>query len=76
MLEDNLVSLALTPIALSSIYFRIELWMPLDAIQHLSFDGIALFDLVDHDGPSVNLSNLCLNIKSLVSLKISFIYIY
>jgi hypothetical protein len=55
------------------MYFQFELWIPLDAIQYLSFDGVALFELVDHDGPSVNLSKLCLNIKLLASLEISFI---
>ena len=55
------------------MYFQFEHWMSLDVIQHLSFDTVALFELVDHDGPSVNLSKLCLNIKPLASLKISFI---
>ena len=37
------------------MYFQYELWMPVDAIQHLGFDEIALFELVDHDDPSFNL---------------------
>ena len=57
------------------MYFQFEHWMSLDVIQHLSFDAVALFELVDHDGPSVNLSKLCLNIKSLANLKMLFIYL-
>ena len=41
----------------------------------LNFDEVALFKLVDHDRPIDNLSKLCLNIKSLAYLKISFINI-
>ena len=36
------------------MYFQFEHWMSLDVIQHLSFDTVALFELVEHDGPSVN----------------------
>ena len=47
--------------------------MSLDAIQHLNFDRVDVYEIDDHDGPIDNLSKLCLNIKSLASLKTSYI---
>ena len=48
--------------------------MPLDAIQHSSFDKVDVYEIDDHDGPTDNLSKLCLNI--IISWLENIIYKY